>query len=178
MLIVRSDILYPYQALEVLSVMVCMSGDFLKQRVVKDVLPVIRTFLDKQSQISLQAGQAYLYTVSCRLQQQALQVLGSLTVQLGLSGNCLDSILGVCASYLSTRQPKPLQQVSMEICTQLAAIASDELWLRLNDLYREEDYTPPHPIFSPVKFHSKVGCQNEFTDNILRLRKSGNFEGT
>ncbi|XP_033763360.1 TELO2-interacting protein 1 homolog [Pecten maximus] len=166
------------KALEVLSVMVCMSGDFLKQRVVKDVLPVIRTFLDKQSQISLQAGQAYLYTVSCRLQQQALQVLGSLIVQLGLSGNCLDSILGVCVSYLSTRQPKPLQQVSMEICTQLAAIASDELWLRLTDLYREEDYTPPHPIFSPVKFHSKVGCQNEFTDNILRLRRSGNFKGT
>ncbi|XP_069120826.1 TELO2-interacting protein 1 homolog [Argopecten irradians] len=166
------------KALEVLSVMICTSGDFLKQRVMKDVLPVITSFLDKQSHISSHAGQAYIYTVSCRLQQQALQVLGSLTKQLDLSGSCLDKILCVCVSYLSSRQPKPLQQVAMEICKQLAAVGGDGLWLHLTDLYREEEYTPPHPIFSPVKFHSRVGCRNEFTDNVFRLKGSANFEWT
>ncbi|OWF46694.1 TELO2-interacting protein 1 homolog [Mizuhopecten yessoensis] len=166
------------KALEVLLVMADRSGDFLKQRVMKDVLPVVTNFLYKQAQISSQAGQAYLYTVNCRLQQQALQVLGSLTIQLDLAGNSLDSILSVCVSYLSSRQPKPLQQVTMEMCKQLAAIGGDVLWLRLSDLYRDQEYSPPHPIFSPLQFHCKVGCQNEFSDNIIKLRSSGNCKGT
>ncbi|XP_060078386.1 TELO2-interacting protein 1 homolog [Ylistrum balloti] len=163
------------KALEVLSVITNMSGDFLKQRVMKDVLPVVTKFLDKQAQISSHAGQAYLYTVNCRLQKQALQVLGSLTVQLDLSGSSLENIIGVCVSYLSARQPKPLQQVSMEICKQMAAVGGDGLWLRLSDLYRETEHTPPHPIFFPVLFHSKAGGQNEFSDNIMKLRSSLNL---
>ena len=91
------------------------SGDFMRRRILKDVLPLLTAFLDKQAPTSMKAGPAYSHTHACHLQEAVFIGLGCLCRQLEISEIDLNHIACTCAPYLSCRQPKQLQQVGCSL---------------------------------------------------------------
>lgn len=99
------------KAVKVLCTMAEASGDFMRRRVLKDVVPLLTAFLDKQAPVSIKAGPAYLHTHACHLQVAVLDGLGHLCRQLEIGEIDLNHVASTCAQYLSCRQPRQLQQV-------------------------------------------------------------------
>lgn len=99
------------KAVTVLCTMAEASGSFMQRRVIKDVIPSMTAFLDKQASVSLKAGLVYSQSQSFKQQLAVLRSLGRLCRQLEISEATLSSVVWVCAQYLSCRQPKELQQV-------------------------------------------------------------------
>ena len=95
----------------VLCTMAEASGSFMQRRVIKDAIPSMTAFLDKQVSVSLKAGPVYSQSQSFKQQLAVLRSLGRLCRQLEISEATLSSVVWVCAQYLSCRQPKDLQQV-------------------------------------------------------------------
>ena len=99
------------KAVTVLCTMAEASGSFMQRRVIKDAIPSMTTFLDKQASVSLKAGPVYSQSQSFKQQLAVLRSLGRLCRQLEIGEATLSSVVWVCAQYLSCRQPKELQQV-------------------------------------------------------------------
>ena len=97
--------------MNVLCTMAEASGSFMQRRVIKDAIPPMTQFLDKQASVSLKAGPVYSQSQAFKLQLAMLRSLGCLCRQLGISEANLSSVVWVCSQYLSCRQPKELQQV-------------------------------------------------------------------
>ena len=88
------------------------SGTFMQRRVVKDAIPPMIQFLDKQAAVSLKAGPVYSQSQAFKLQLAVLRSLGRLCKQLEVADASLSPVVWTCSQYLSSRQPKELQQVS------------------------------------------------------------------
>ena len=99
------------KAVTVLCSMAEASGSFMQRRVIKDAIPSMTVFLDKQASVSLKAGPVYSQSLSFKQQLAVLRSLGRLCRQLEISEATLSSVVWVCAQYLSCRQPKELQEV-------------------------------------------------------------------
>ncbi|KAL3861032.1 hypothetical protein ACJMK2_007123 [Sinanodonta woodiana] len=139
------------QALQILLVMAEVSEDFIRQKTVKDVLPKLFSFLDKQAKISVHTGKAYQFTVNYKLQLATLSKLGRICSMLSLEGNEIDLVASACLPYLSVRQPKTLQEASMDSCRELIRLDQDLMWLRLNTVYSPVQYIPPDDNFQQIK---------------------------
>ncbi|PIK49361.1 hypothetical protein BSL78_13751 [Apostichopus japonicus] len=87
-------------------------GDFLRQRVTKDVLPRLISVLESSATTSRKAGPAYGHTAAHKLQLAVLKLIGPLCQQLDIGENDLNNLSYVCLEYLSARQPVSLQEVS------------------------------------------------------------------
>ena len=83
----------------------------MRRRVVKDALPPLTSFLDKQAPVSLKAGPVYQQSQAFKLQLAILRSLGRLCCQLEISEADLCHIVLICTQYLSSRQPRDLQKV-------------------------------------------------------------------
>lgn len=99
------------KAIQVIASMAECSGDFMKRRVLKDVIPRLQTFLEKQSAVSLKAGPIYSQSQAYKLQLAALEGTGRLCKQLEVTEQHLYGVACVCCLYLSSRQPGGLQKV-------------------------------------------------------------------
>ncbi|XP_071144765.1 TELO2-interacting protein 1 homolog isoform X1 [Mytilus edulis] len=154
------------RALETLVIMSECTGDFIKRRNVTDVFPKLIHFLDKQAQISVQTGKAYLHTVAYKLQHSILTNIGVICDKLMVGGNDLEEMMCTCARYLSARQPHTLQQVSISLCSTFYKLDPDRLWLLLCDMACPVEYIPPSPCLKNVKFMTQPLSRNEYTDNV------------
>ena len=99
------------KAVSVLCTMAKATGSFMYRRVIKDTIPSMTAFLDKQASVSLKAGPVYSQSQSFKQQLAVLKGLGRLCKQLEIGEATLCSVVWVCTQYLSSRQPKLLQQV-------------------------------------------------------------------
>ena len=81
------------------------------RRVIKDTIPSMVAFLDKQASVSLKAGPVYSQSQSFKQQLAMLKSLSRLCKQLEIGETMLCSVVWVCTQYLSCQQPKLLQQV-------------------------------------------------------------------
>ena len=99
------------KAVTVLCTMAEASGTFMQRRVIKDAIPSMTAFLDKQASVGLKAGPVYSQSQSFKQQLTVLRSLGRLCRQLEISEATLSSVVWACTQYLSCRQPKELQQV-------------------------------------------------------------------
>lgn len=91
----------------------------MQRRVIKDAIPSMTAFLDKQASVSLKAGPVYSQSLTFKQQLAVLRSLGRLCRQLEISEATLSSVVWVCAQYLSCRQPKELQQVGKTFSKEL-----------------------------------------------------------
>ena len=103
------------KAVNVLCTMTEASGTFMQRRVIKDVVPTMITFLNKQAEVSIKTGPLYSQSQSFKLQLTVLRSLGFLCRQLDISDTNLSPAVWVCSQYLSCRQPIELQQVSNKL---------------------------------------------------------------
>ncbi|XP_052082424.1 TELO2-interacting protein 1 homolog [Mytilus californianus] len=154
------------RALETLVIMSECTGDFIKRRTVTDVFPKLINFLDKQAQISVQTGTAYLHTVAYKLQHSILTNIGIICDKLTVGGNDLEEMMCTCSRYLSARQPHTLQQVSISLCRTFYKLDPDRLWLLLCDMACPVEYIPPSPCLKNAKFLTQPLSRNEYTDNV------------
>lgn len=141
------------------------SGDFMKRRVLKEVLPKLQILLKKQADVSLKAGPIYTQSQAYKLQLAALEGLGRLCKQLDVREQHLYGVACMCCLYLSSRQPVGFQKV--RTCQIRQTISSfNVIYLGL-------------PIIYCVQLYSTQGWQNtrkhdtkhSASQHFLRVRK-------
>lgn len=142
------------------------------RRVIKDTIPSIIAFLDKQASVSLKAGPVYSQSQSFKQQLAMLKSLGRLCKQLEIGETMLCSVVWVCTQYLSCRQPKLLQQAAVDAFTDFSSVDPDLIWLSLNDLYCPGELTPPHETFQPVLLAGVLPQCKEYAENVNMLLSS------
>ncbi|XP_048249152.1 TELO2-interacting protein 1 homolog isoform X1 [Haliotis rufescens] len=155
------------KAIQTLATMCKCCEDFLRQRIAKDVVPKLVSFLTTQEKISCSSAQAYQYTLCYKLQLSCLTHLGPICHEVEARG--LDLVVQGCLPYLSAQQPKPLQQASLTCFQHLIDLEPDVIWLRLSDLYTPDDPSPPGSEFRKVQFLTRPGERNEYSDNVALL---------
>ncbi|EDO28280.1 predicted protein [Nematostella vectensis] len=88
------------KAIEVVCGMAECSGDFMRRRVEKDVLPWLLQYLERQAAVSAKvSGPAYLHTKALKLQLAALHGLRRLCSQVEVGGTELDRVCNTCTLY-------------------------------------------------------------------------------
>ncbi|XP_070600431.1 TELO2-interacting protein 1 homolog isoform X5 [Erythrolamprus reginae] len=110
--LINDDPLAVLRAFEVLCTLGAHSGDFLRSRFSKDVLPKLASSLITQASTSGHAGPIYSHTLAFKLQLAVLQGLGSLCQALDLGEDDLNTVVDACLPYLSARQPVRLQEAA------------------------------------------------------------------
>ncbi|XP_071840476.1 TELO2-interacting protein 1 homolog isoform X2 [Apostichopus japonicus] len=143
-------------------------GDFLRQRVAKDVLPRLISVLESSATTSRKAGPAYVHTAAHKLQLAALKLIGPLCQQLDIGENDLHHLSYVCLEYLSARQPVSLQEASRRTFSCFLELDADSLWLLLSEVCQSHQLTPASPEFPVVKFPT-YGRAKEFEGNCRTL---------
>ncbi|XP_066186796.1 TELO2-interacting protein 1 homolog isoform X2 [Sylvia atricapilla] len=86
--LISDDPLAVLRAFKVLCTLAQTCGDFLRQRVSKDVLPKLTSSLLSQAPVSARAGPVYSHTLAFKLQLAVLQGLGSLCERLDMVFSC------------------------------------------------------------------------------------------
>ncbi|XP_078392720.1 TELO2-interacting protein 1 homolog isoform X2 [Cetorhinus maximus] len=163
------DPLVILRAFKVLCKLADGSGDFLRSRVSKDILPKVTRYLVSQAPVSTKAGPIYSHTLSYKLQLAELQGLGKLCEKLDLGETDLDMVASTCLPYLSSRQPLKLQDAACSVFYHLNEVDPDATWLILNEVYCPDVYNPPHSSLPAIQLTGMGKQRNEFTDNVLRL---------
>lgn len=156
------------KAFETLYVMGDVCGDFIRQRVVKDVLPKMASYLEKQAGVSVKVGPSYRFTVASRLQCCMLQSAGEFCRTMGLRQSDTGRLAATCVPYLSSRQPSHLQQACLQTFEELQIIDPDTVWLLLCDIYCPQPLIAPHSAFKVIKMAGSEE-RNEYTDNVALL---------
>ncbi|XP_060133393.1 TELO2-interacting protein 1 homolog isoform X2 [Zootoca vivipara] len=165
----KDDPLAVLRAFKVLCTLGAHSGDFLRRRFSKDVLPKLATSLVTQAPVSTRAGPIYGHTLAFKLQLAVLQGLGSLCKTLDLGEGDLKKVEEACLPYLSAKQPAKLQEAACSVFLHLMQVDPDAVWLFLSNVWCPHPYEPPHPSLRSVKLAGAEKKRDEFTDNVGRL---------
>uniref|UniRef100_A0A8C6UUF7 TELO2 interacting protein 1 n=1 Tax=Neogobius melanostomus TaxID=47308 RepID=A0A8C6UUF7_9GOBI len=163
------DPLAVLRAFRVLCTLGETSGDFLRRRVSKEVLPKLSSSLLRQAPVSARAGPVYSHSLAFKLQLAVLEGLGSLCQRLDLGEEDLDKVCEACLPYLSCKQPARLQEACLSVFRHLIQVDPDTFWFTLNELHCPSDFTPPHLELQPVRLCGMGRPRDEYTDNVLRL---------
>ncbi|KAJ3586879.1 hypothetical protein NHX12_013271 [Muraenolepis orangiensis] len=144
-------------------------GDFLRNRVSKEVLPRLGSSLTRQAPVSARAGLVYTHTLAYKLQLAVLQGLGALCLRLQLGEADLDAVCDACLPYLSCRQPINLQEACLSVFRHLIQVDPDAFWLTLSQLHCPSPYAPPHPHLQPLQLGRTGLTRDQYTHNLDRL---------
>ncbi|XP_077192213.1 TELO2-interacting protein 1 homolog [Paroedura picta] len=165
----NDDPLAVLRAFKVLCAFGARSGDFLRRRFSKDVLPKLVSSLATQAPVSARAGPVYSHTLAFKLQLAVLQGLGSLCQALDLDETDLHQVADACLPYLSAKQPAKLQAAAHSVFLHWMQMDPDAAWLFLCGVWCPQSYEAPHPSLCPVRLSGMGRKRDEFTDNVLRL---------
>ncbi|XP_033095751.1 TELO2-interacting protein 1 homolog [Anneissia japonica] len=108
--------------------------DFLKKRVLKDVLPNLIRYLKQQSQCSLKKDCLYHHTLEYKLQLAILSNIGHICVKVDIDGLDVLKLAFVCIPYLDDNQPPILKTCTQKLMKQLKMVEYDAIELMLEDL--------------------------------------------
>ncbi|CAD5111680.1 unnamed protein product [Dimorphilus gyrociliatus] len=123
------------RAMQILQTMVAVSKDFTQQRLKTNVIPKIRTFLEKQAQLSRLASiNSFKYTNACKYLLNILKSLGKLCKNAQIVGMNLNHLIYCALPYLSCHQPEIVQIAAKELYADFARCDEDQVWLFLHDL--------------------------------------------
>ncbi|XP_060119880.1 TELO2-interacting protein 1 homolog [Heteronotia binoei] len=165
----NDDPLAVLRAFKVLCTLGARSGDFLRRRYSKDVLPKLVGSLATQAPVSARAGPIYSHALAFKLQLAVLQGLGSLCQALDLDESDLHQVAEACLPYLSAKQPGKLQAAAHSVFLHLMQMDPDAVWLFLSEVWCPPAYEPPHPSLHAVRLSGMGKKRDEFTDNVRRL---------
>ncbi|XP_048353915.1 LOW QUALITY PROTEIN: TELO2-interacting protein 1 homolog, partial [Sphaerodactylus townsendi] len=165
----NDDALAVLRAFRVLRTLGASSGDFLRRRFSKDVLPKLVDSLVTQAPVSARAGPIYSHTTAFKLQLSVLQGLGALCQALDLDESDLHHVANACLPYLSAKQPERLQAAARSVFRHWMQMDPDAAWLFLSEVWCPRAYEPPHPSLRPVRLRGMGEKRNEFTDSVRGL---------
>ncbi|XP_073952139.1 LOW QUALITY PROTEIN: telo2 interacting protein 1 [Choristoneura fumiferana] len=166
------------RAFELLVTMAALAKDFIRHRTVTEVLPNIYSFLLKSSRDSLlkDQGSAYRSSAAFRLQLAALASLATLIPDLGVDGDQLDHALKAVEGYLSKKQPKPLQELSVKFFKAMLRYDYGATWAHLRQLAANECVLHP-PEIRAIDLVPIVGTPYEPTDKNYEANIQLVFDG-
>ncbi|CAL1546861.1 unnamed protein product [Lymnaea stagnalis] len=157
------------KAMQTLLALTNLSGDFIRSRVMKEVVPGVVQYMEKQGNISSESRSAYLHTTNYKLQLCVLSTLGPLAKNLALDGNDLNTLVNICLPYLSDLQPLPLQNAAVESFSMFIDLDPDALWYTLCEVYCPVMLTPPGSEFLSISFPYGPNKQNRFSTKITEI---------
>ena len=142
-------------ALQVCTLMVNLSGDFLRRRCLKELFPSLCFFLESQhsSSFNLTKNHSYYYTPAYKAQLQSLKQLPDLIR--GLDFKTLESIdlLSVLVLYLDSRQPQIFIDFTFQSLGVLYAKYPDLVWFMLSLCKERQFISPLIPGLQDIKVH-------------------------
>ncbi|XP_049775320.1 TELO2-interacting protein 1 homolog isoform X1 [Schistocerca cancellata] len=150
------------------------SGDFLRSRCIKLALPPLFEFLRRSAHNSTlqDSASAYRFTQAYKLQLCLLQGLGRLAAALSMSGRPLRDLVAVCAPYLSSQQPRPLQESCVELFMSLYLVDADIVWFSLVCLWYPTPELVPPPTNKSLEVHKLPGScgeDSEYKKNVSHI---------
>ncbi|XP_048006515.1 TELO2-interacting protein 1 homolog isoform X2 [Leguminivora glycinivorella] len=146
------------RALELLVTMAALAKDFLRQRAATDVLPHIYSFLHKSAREShlKDAGAAYRSSAAYRLQACALNALSTLASDLVLEADRLEAAMACVDHYLSSKQPRPLQELAVKFFKAMLEYDFGATWYHLRVVADNECVLHP-PDCKPIDLVPIIG---------------------
>ncbi|GFU01312.1 TELO2-interacting protein 1 [Nephila pilipes] len=157
------------QAFKVLLVIADECRDFVRQRVLKDVVPKLILLLKTLYSSSLLKNnfRSYQWTNSCKLQLCILSNIGSLFCKLDVAEKDIALLAEVCLPYLQSEQPKVFQAAAFQTLEALATIDPDAVWWYINLTYSPHPVLePPHESLYPIHFPHAKATNFEFKLNF------------
>ena len=148
------------------------SGTFLRRKFSKDVLPKLLTFLGKYSKADAGRTSAvtYSHTTLFKLQVAVLKKLGPLLLSSTVSVKELHAVCCACQNYLSSRQPKDLQNASVYLFKCLIDYDPDAVWFFLSDIYSSQCcFKPQFNNFNTITVAGTQDHKSEFACNVSYL---------
>ncbi|ESO02777.1 hypothetical protein HELRODRAFT_174193 [Helobdella robusta] len=147
------------KAFEVLKEISEASGDFVRRRMVSEVMPKVIEALTSLAKSSVKQPSSYQYTTACKLQSCILLNLGPMSRYADIQGQALMNIVHPCMPYLSAKQPTILQQVCMDTVLEFVKIDSSIVWLALCQAYPPTSkLVPPNITSSSSSLHNFQLC--------------------
>ncbi|CAK1541267.1 unnamed protein product [Leptosia nina] len=162
-------------AIDLVVTLATLSKEFIMHRTVKEVLPQIYSRLQKLAAMSRlkDAGSSYRFSPRYKFQLSALTALAPLAVELSLPETALEEAMDCAQPYLSNKQPKPLQALSVQFFKAVLQYNYGAAWLHLRRFCNNsENLEPPKNEFiqlatitgTPYSADSK-----EFDNNIKTI---------
>ncbi|CAG4970184.1 unnamed protein product [Parnassius apollo] len=152
-------------ALDLLVTMATLSKDFIRNRAMKDVFPHMYKYLRSSSHDSLlkDRGSTYRLSPAYRLQEAMLAALPGLVVDLSLDEAGLEEAMSCVDTYLSKKQPKPLQGLAVIFFKHILASNYGAVWCHLRKLCANDDVIEP-PAMKYIKLEPVVGTPYRSTN--------------
>ncbi|XP_071944583.1 TELO2-interacting protein 1 homolog [Antedon mediterranea] len=110
--------------------------DFLKKRVLKDVLPNLTQYIKQQTKYSLKKDSLYHHKLEYKLQLSIIKNIGQICVKSGIDGLDVLRLAIVCLPYLDSNQPITLRTSTETLMEQLKTVEYDAIELMLEDFNR------------------------------------------
>ncbi|XP_064079080.1 TELO2-interacting protein 1 homolog [Macrobrachium nipponense] len=163
------DFIVMMRSFDVLTVMAVSSGDFLRRRIIKEIFPVIFSFLKSQGSVSLSKTKdsGYYMTTAYRAQYSVLKHLPNLLKALNLGVLETSELLNVMMIYLDTRQPQKLLDFAIVVVKEVVKTHPQHVWLVLAYQQPPVRILPPSPCLGAV--HIKSMPQVQLPDEIVEL---------
>ncbi|RDD37047.1 TELO2-interacting protein 1-like protein [Trichoplax sp. H2] len=150
------------KAMEVLSVMAQLCGEFLQRRISKEIIPTACKYLTTQANIRFKR--------EYKLQMAILKNFSIIfsNIQVLNSDYAEVSFAAVC--YLSIKQPVPLQEVANNLLVTLSQQEQDLVWFILHDIYTSEPLEHPDCQFRRLHMSPPPSeIKAEFYTNVMKL---------
>ncbi|CAN7986788.1 unnamed protein product [Ixodes hexagonus] len=156
------------KAFETLTSLVDASGDFIRQRTLKEVWPKLAAFLVSQHSVSRNKGKAYEITAAFKYQLALLRGLGPLSHKLKVGERDVTLLASVVVPYMDTSQPKELQSAAVGCTEVLARCSPDSIWFFLMKTYCNCQHSwSPSPALHPVPFSQAPDLPNKNVPQVL-----------
>ncbi|XP_055925887.1 TELO2-interacting protein 1 homolog [Argiope bruennichi] len=143
------------QAFRVLLVIADECRDFVRSRVLQDVVPKLISLLKKSYSSSLLKNnfKNYQWTNSFKLQLNVLSDIGCLFCKMDVSEKDIALLCEVCLPYLQNEQPRVLQEAAFKTLKALATMDADAVWWYLNKTYSSQPFImPPKTCLQTIHF--------------------------
>ncbi|EEC12807.1 conserved hypothetical protein [Ixodes scapularis] len=161
------------KAFETLTSLVDASGDFIRQRTLKEVWPKLAAFLVSQHSVSRNKGKAYEITAAFKYQLVLLRGLGPLSRKLKIDEKDIALLASVVVPYMDLSQPKELQSAAVGCTEELARCSPDSVWFFLMKTYCSCQHSwSPSSLLRPVPFSQVLNLSNKNVSHVLNYLTS------
>ncbi|XP_076173540.1 telo2 interacting protein 1 [Ptiloglossa arizonensis] len=126
------NVLIINRAWQLLNVLGYLSKDFIRCRMLKQVLPALSKFLSSSAKESYNKSteNIYKFTQTYKLQKELLSTLGQTTTNLNLLEKETWNILSIAEVYLSKNQHPILQSCCLQLYKEIADYNGDIVWVK------------------------------------------------
>jgi hypothetical protein len=149
-----------------------ISGDFIRDRFLRDLLPYINEFMAKQSLASFNHKQrndtTYTFTNEFKMQCEVLMRIHDMCIFMDIKQYALESVIeNILLGYLDRHQPARLQELALRSLEVFAKFDPDLVWLCLHYIIpfgnlKDHILKPTDEVFSLIEslaYTDKIGLK-------------------